>query len=125
MSLSHFDFIITYSPGCLQWLSDALSMQLYLAAKEGKEAYDQQCMILLKPKHFYLCAVGIKLSFFDEVRETSCFDTFVLDIKQPPNNDCDKLKSVNNLLYFKERLYILEGHSRSLAFVFLKSTMNF
>jgi hypothetical protein len=41
MSLSQFNFVITYWPGKQQGLSDALSRQSYLAPKEGEAAYEQ------------------------------------------------------------------------------------
>jgi hypothetical protein len=36
-------------------------------------------------------------------------DPLVLDIKHRSNNNREKFKFVNNLLYFEECLYILEG----------------
>jgi hypothetical protein len=39
-------------------------------------------------------------------------DPLVLDIKRCSDNNCEKFKSVDNLLYFEERLYILERPTR-------------
>lgn len=57
MSLSRFEFIITYRPRKQQGLSDALSRRSYLAPKEGDIAFEQQRMVLLKPKEFHLQAM--------------------------------------------------------------------
>ena len=54
ISLSRFNFVITYRPGAKQVRSDALSRRAYLAPKEGDVAYDQQQQILLKPEQFLL-----------------------------------------------------------------------
>jgi hypothetical protein len=54
MSLSRFDFVITYRPGNQQGKSDALSRCSYLAPKERDETYDQQQTIILKPEHLNL-----------------------------------------------------------------------
>ena len=54
ISLSRFNFVITYRPGSKQVQSDALSRRAYLAPKEGDEAYDQQQSILLKPEQLQL-----------------------------------------------------------------------
>jgi hypothetical protein len=42
MSLSRFDFVITYRPGKQQGLSNALSRRSYLVPKEREVAYEQQ-----------------------------------------------------------------------------------
>ena len=39
-------------------------------------------------------------------------DAFVLDIKRRPNDNSDKFKFEEDLLYFEERLYIPEGPTR-------------
>jgi hypothetical protein len=41
MSLSRFNFVITYQPRKQQGLFDALSRQSYLIPKEGEVAYEQ------------------------------------------------------------------------------------
>jgi hypothetical protein len=46
MSLSRFDFVITYQPGKQQELSDALFRRSSLAPKEEEAAYEQQWTIL-------------------------------------------------------------------------------
>jgi hypothetical protein len=50
MSLSRFNFVITYRPGSKQIQSDALSRRAYLAPREGDAAYDQQKTTLIKPE---------------------------------------------------------------------------
>jgi hypothetical protein len=52
MSLSQFDFVITYRPGKQQGLSNALSRRSYLAPKEGEAAYEQQRTTLLKLSNY-------------------------------------------------------------------------
>jgi hypothetical protein len=52
ISLSHFNFMITYCPGSQQSRSDALLRCSYLAFKERGITYDQQYSVLLKPKRF-------------------------------------------------------------------------
>ena len=54
MSLSRFEFIITYRPRKQQGLSDALSRRSYFAPKEGDIAFEQQRTVLLKPEQFHL-----------------------------------------------------------------------
>jgi hypothetical protein len=54
MSLSWFDFVITYRPGTLQGKPDALSRQSYLALKKGDPILDHQKSIVLKPVNFQL-----------------------------------------------------------------------
>jgi hypothetical protein len=49
ISLSRFNFMITYRPGSQQDRSDALSRLSYLVLKEGNVAYDLQHSMLLKP----------------------------------------------------------------------------
>ncbi len=119
MSLSRFDFCITYRPGKQQGLSDALSRRSYLAPKEGDAAYDQQRTILLKPEQFHLRATAMSVpvdsSFLDQVRTTIATDPLVLDVKRRSiqiSDDPSKFKFEDNLLYFEERLYIPEGPLR-------------
>jgi len=50
ISLSCFNFVITYCPGSKQIRSDALSRRMYLAPREGDAAYDQQKTTLIKPE---------------------------------------------------------------------------
>jgi len=59
-------------------------------------------MILLKPGHFCLCAMDIEASLLNEVCETSCYDTLVLDIKECFDNNNNKFKLVDDLFYFVE-----------------------
>jgi hypothetical protein len=53
LSLSCFNFIITYRPGSQQRRSNTLSRRSYLIPKEGDAAYDQQHSILLKPEEYF------------------------------------------------------------------------
>ena len=112
MSLSRFDFIITYRPGKQQGLSDALSRRSYLAPKVGEAAFDQQCTTLLKPEQFSICTtvVAIDNDFLDQVRAATVEDSVALDIQR--RNDDDKFKVERGLLYFEERLYIPKGPTR-------------
>jgi hypothetical protein len=109
MSLSRFDFVITYRPGKQQGLSDALSRRSYLAPKFGEAAFDQQCTTLLKPEQFKIRATiaTIDANFFNEVHVTTIKDSMALNIKQRANDD--KFKVEGDLLYFEERLYIPKG----------------
>ena len=54
MSLSSFEFIITYQLGKQQGLSDALCRRSYFALKDRDEAFEQQRTVLLKPEQFHL-----------------------------------------------------------------------
>ena len=112
MSLSRFDFVITYRPGKQQGLSDALSRKSYLAPKAGEAAFDQQCTTLLKPEQFKICTavVPFDADFLNQVRAATIEDSVALDIKQRANND--KVKVDGDVLYFEERLYIPEGLTR-------------
>jgi hypothetical protein len=116
MPLSRFDFVITYRLGKQQGLFDALFRQSYLAPKEGEATYKQQRTTLLKAEQLCLRAATISTpvdsSFLDQIRTASTMDSLVLDIKRCFDNNCEKLKFVDDLLYFEERLYILEGPAR-------------
>jgi hypothetical protein len=116
MSLSQFGFIITYRPGKQQGLFDALSRRSYLAPREGEATYEQQRITLLKAEKLHLRATtmstSVDSSFLDQVRAASTIDPLVLDIKRRFDNNCKKFKFVDNLLYFEERLYILEAPTR-------------
>jgi hypothetical protein len=54
MSLSCFNFMITYRPGSQQGWFDALLRRSYLAPKEGDTIYDQQHLVFLKPERLLL-----------------------------------------------------------------------
>ena len=98
MSLSRFDFVITYRPGKQQGLSDALSRRSYLAPKAGEAAFDQQCTTLLKPEHFRIRAavVPIDADFLDQIRTMTIEDSIALEIKKRADND--KFKVEGDLL---------------------------
>jgi hypothetical protein len=71
MSLSQFDFVITYRPEKQQGLSDALSRRSYLASKEGEATYEQQWTTLLKAEqlrlHTAIISTPVDSSFLDQV----------------------------------------------------------
>jgi hypothetical protein len=114
MSLSQFDFVIAYRPGKQQGLSDALSRQSYLVRKEGEAAYEQKWTTLLRDEQLCLCLTTMLTlvdSFLNQVCATSTMDPLVFDIKCRSNNNHEKFKFLDNLLYFEEHLYILEGRT--------------
>ena len=86
ISLSRFDFVITYRPGSQQGKSDALSRRSYLAPKEGDAAYDQQHTALLKPKQLLLRALHTTTPtdspLIKEIRVSMTSDPLALKIKQ-------------------------------------------
>jgi len=90
ISLSRFDFIITYRPSKQQGLFDALSRRSYLVPKVKEVAFDQQYTTLLKLNFFCLYATiiptSIDMDFLDQVRVASIQDKVFLDIKRRPNN---------------------------------------
>jgi hypothetical protein len=116
MSLSRFDFVIFYRPRNQQGLSDALFRRSYLAPKKGEAVYKQQWTTLLKAKQVHLCATTMSTpmdsSFLNQVRAASTMDPLVLDMKCRSDNNHEKLKFVDDLLYSEERLYIPEGPAR-------------
>ena len=113
MSLSRFDFVITYQLGKQQGLSNALSSQSSLAAKEREVAYEQQWTTLLKVEQLHLLATTMSTpvdsSFLNQIHIASTMDFLVLDIKCRSDNNHEKFKFVDDLLYFEDCLYILEG----------------
>ena len=84
-----------------------------LAPKEGEAAYEQQQTTLLKTKQLCLCAATMSTqmdsSFLDQLRAASTIDPLVLDIKHCFDNNREKFRFVDDLLYFEERLYIPKG----------------
>jgi hypothetical protein len=112
MSLSRFDFVITYQPEKQQGLSDALSRRLYLAQKEKEATYEQQWTTILKVEQLCLCSATVSIlvnsSFLDQVRIASTMDPPILDIKRHSNNNRERFRIMDDLLYFEEHLYIPE-----------------
>jgi hypothetical protein len=51
-------------------------------------------------------------SFLDQIRAASTMDPIVLDIKRCSNNNREKFKFVDDVLYFEEHLYKPEGPTR-------------
>jgi hypothetical protein len=70
----------------------------------------------LKAKQLRLCtatmSTPVDSSFLDQVRAATTMDPLVLNIKRHSNNNHEQLKFVDDLFYFEERLYILEGPTR-------------
>lgn len=64
MSLSRFDFIITYRLGKQQGLSNALSRRSYLMPKAGEAVFDQQCMTMLTLEQFWLCTTTLLIDVY-------------------------------------------------------------
>ena len=85
ISLSRFNFIITYRPETQQIRSDALSRRAYLAPKEGDATYDQQRSTLLKPEQLQLRTTHITTSmdvaFFQDIRVSLQSDPLALKFK--------------------------------------------
>jgi hypothetical protein len=61
MSLSRFNFVITYRLGKQQGLFDVLSRRSSLAPKEGEAAYEQQGTTLLKAEKLGLRATTMSI----------------------------------------------------------------
>lgn len=83
MSLSRFDFFITYRPGKQQGLSNVLLRRLYLAPNVGEATFDQVCA----------ATIG---------------DLMALHIKRHHGKG-NKFKVEKKLLYSEERIYIPKG----------------
>jgi hypothetical protein len=110
MSLSRFDFIITYRPRKQQGLIDDLFRRSSLAPKEGYATYEQQRTTLLKTEQ--LRSTPVDSSFFNQVRTVSSMDPQILNIKHRSNNNDEIFKFIDDLLYFEEPLYIPKGPTR-------------
>lgn len=103
ISLSRFNFVITYRPGSQQIRSDALSRRAYLAPKEGDAAYDQQQSTLLKPEQFLLrtvCATtSVDAEFLQDIRVSLSSDPLALKFKShseiPRSGDVQDMDSQN------------------------------
>jgi hypothetical protein len=108
MSLSQFDFVITYRSGNLQEKLDALSRRSYLAPKEGDPILDQQKSIVLKPANFQLKALTMSsdedASYLKEVQEALQDDPFIETIKKRLHTN-----EVNNEFEFKDGLLYFKG----------------
>jgi hypothetical protein len=100
ISLSRFNFVITYRPGSKQIQSDALSRQVYLAPREGDAAYDQQKTTLIKPEQLQLKIVRTT---------TSVNASFLQDIRVSLNVDPLALKLKNNVGIFNPREFPSPG----------------
>ena len=118
MSLSWFDFVITYRSCNLQGKPDALLQQFYLVPKEGDSILNQQKSIVLKPANFQLKALamssGEDASYLKEVQEVLQDNSFVKNIKKRLhlNEVNDEFEFKDGLLYFKRLLYIPSGPIR-------------
>ena len=85
ISLSRFNFVITYRPGSQQVRSDALSRRAYLAPREGDAAYDQQQQTLLKPEQLLLrttrTTTSVDAAFLQDIRVSLHSDPLALKFK--------------------------------------------
>jgi hypothetical protein len=86
ISLSRFNFMITYCPRSQQGQSDALSRHSYLALKEGDVTYDQQHSIFLKPEQLLLKTLKTMIlvdpTFLKDIRVSLFSDLLALKFKQ-------------------------------------------
>ena len=86
MSLSQFDFVITYHPCNLQGKPDAHLHRSYLAPKQRDLILDQQKFIVLRPSNFQLKNLTMSsyetISYFTEVQEALKNDPFVEQIRK-------------------------------------------
>lgn len=85
ISLSRFNFVITYRPGAQQGKPDALSRRSYLMPKEGDAAFDQQLTIMLKPEHLFLkslhAIIPMDSGLLDQIRMALLQDPFAIDVR--------------------------------------------
>ncbi len=85
LSLSRFNFVITYCPGSKQIRFDALSRRAYLAPREGDVAYDQQKTTLIKLEQLQLKTVctttSVDASFLQDIRVSLKVDPLALKLK--------------------------------------------
>jgi len=99
ISLSCFNFVITYCPGSKQIRSDALSQRVYLAPREGDAAYDQQKTTFIKPEQLQLKIVRtttlVDASFLQDIRVSLKFDPLALKLKN--NADIFNLRGFPSL----------------------------
>ena len=116
MSLSRFDFIITYWPDSLRRKPDALSRRSYLAPKPGDEVLDQQKTVLLKVRNLQLKAATIAEAFhLDEIWRALMNDAFASNMRKCLKNKRDLLdidedfEFQDGLLYYKRLLYLPQG----------------
>jgi hypothetical protein len=78
--------MITYCPSSQQDHSDALLRRSYLAPKEGDTTYDQQHLVLLKPKQLLFKTLHTTTAgnppFLKDIRINLLSDPLVLKFKQ-------------------------------------------
>jgi hypothetical protein len=107
MSLSRFDFVITYNPYKLQGKPNTLSRRSYLAPKERDLILIQQKSIVLKPTNFQFKALAISscddVLYLKEVQEALQGNLFVENIKKHLrfNEVNDRFEFKDGLFYFK------------------------
>lgn len=107
MSLSRFDFKITYRFEKQQGLLDVLSRYSYLASKEGDASFNQQTTILLRSKYFHFQAtkstLPIDSTFVKQIQSSMSYNPLIYDIKNnsSKSHDTSKFEFKNNLLYFE------------------------
>jgi hypothetical protein len=117
MSLSRFDFVITYRPGNQQGKSDALSRCSYLAPKEGYETYDQQRTIILKPErlnlHSLVSTLPKTLPIIEKIKKDLEENPLVKNVKiQLELGEGEEFEFKNELLFYKDLLYVLPRMAR-------------
>jgi len=85
MSLSKFDFIITYRLGSQQEKFDVLSCCSYLASKERDEIYNQQKTIVLRLGHLSLHSLVTSLPkhcpIIEEIKKVFKHDPLEKNVK--------------------------------------------
>jgi len=74
---------------------------------------DNKQLQLFKIQEFQFCRVTIVMPidslFFNQVCTTLATNPLVFNIQCHCDYNCDKFKFMDDLLYFEERKYILEG----------------
>ncbi len=84
LSLSRFQFVITFRLKCWQKKPNALSCHLYFMLKEGNATYEQQRDVILKHEHLQLQALLVifdDITFLCQIHEDLKNDLFVVNIQ--------------------------------------------
>lgn len=114
MSLSYFDFVITYCSENFQEKLDAFSLRSYLAPRIRDIILDKKKSIILKPSNLQLKALTISTyadtSLMTKIQRAMKTDPFVDSIQRRLKNtlveENNNFKLKDGLLYFKDLLYI-------------------
>lgn len=115
ISLSRFNFVITYRPGSQQVKSDALSRRAYLAPKEGDAAYDQQRATLLKPEQLLLrtmrTSTSVDAAFLQDIRVSLQTDPLALKIKSHSEvSDSGDVQSMDSQPFHSGDVHTMNSH---------------